>query len=1118
MDTPPSPSEKSARVGGIDISNSAQVTVQGDLVGGNKIVGYTFEEVRVLIADIRSAYLPEPFDGLSPYVGLASFQEQDAARFFGREKLTQQLVARVETSRFMVITGPSGSGKSSLARAGLIPTLKSGKLPGSNNWLYEILTPGRHSLEQLGRVVDSLTKNLTAGDDIQREGKTDATRLHRWLETALGDQKNRRAILLVDQFEEVFTQADETERTAFLNLLVHAATVKNGRVTVICVTRSDFIGNWAAYSNLNLLLSNGINQIPPMQPDELVSAIARPAIQVDLEIDPALVKQILDDMRDAPGALPLMQFALDDLFEFEKSKGGVIELTRDDYLERGGLQKALARHADAEFAKLSADEQQIARTVFAGLIEPGRGTADTKRRALFEELLRADSDPTKVREVVIKLADARLITTDEINHQETIALAHERLIDAWGWLRQLVDENRDAIVLQNQILADAQEWEQHGHDTSYLYVGAKLEGVHLLLVQKNLSLNLLSQTFIQAADLATEQSASAQEAAKRERDFLLESLRTSTAPRPIPSPDDKYLTTQEDLVLWCETHWEQAKIWLYSTLPDQVEMFWKNEMLAKDLRRVLEQNKKDSAAGLDAALGTIDPENYGTAVPSISFGQTDETKAANSHYSDRPLIDFGRLSDGLSDHPLILINTGRRYVKVHLELPNWVDAYPLSFRLEPGQETLVKLHAMIYRIPSETTVENQIKIVLGAITLAEIEARATVSRKYILRQRFKALSSEILKGAFSTLLVSLLALSITRLGEGGGAAGVFFGFLFGVANVSVIWNLIGSRAPMIWKIIGGNNQSSETIRKVGRGIGGGVIGAAVFGLGTVGLALSAVFVIMGFATRWIINTLIKYQRTRRETDAVIGGIPDTARQLGTRIGEYNVNLNRMVLGGVLAIFLVAFGSLIVYSVWDLFDNWLAFSIALGPVLFGLWFVFQFWQTFSLRVSVFQEGLVRIQGTRIDVFRWDQITTVWHKVIQLNYRLGLIPIKNESNLYIIQTTDGTRAEFRETLNNFQELGKILENETLRRLLPIFVEVYNQGGTVSFGSFRLSKRGMEYGNKTLEWAEIKNIQVNEEMITVIRRNGAQWATEAVSTFPNLLVFLKIANQIIGITDHR
>ncbi len=459
-----------------------------------QIEGFTADQVRVLIADLRASYQPKPFDGRSPYVGLASFQEQDADRFFGREQLTQELVARLKSARWLVIAGPSGSGKSSLARAGLFHALRKGALDDSENWLYEILTPGRHPLEPLARVVSSFTKSLHAGDEMQQRGSDDATLLHRWAEVALGDQRARRAILLVDQFEESFTQADETERAAFFNLLLYAATIENGRVTIVVCTRSDFIGNWAAYPQLNAQLGHGVNQIPPLQWHELVSAIERPALQAGLQIDPALTEQIIFDMQTAPGALPLMQFALDDLFHYAKSKGGVIALTREDYIARGGLQQALSRHADAEFAKLNPREQAIARGVFARLVEPGRGAVDTKRTALFQEIVLADADAAQVHETLAKLADARLVTTDE----KTVTLAHERLIDAWGWLRKLVDENREAIALQNQIAQDALEWEQHKRDASYLYTGARLATAREQVADKKISLSALAQAFVEA--------------------------------------------------------------------------------------------------------------------------------------------------------------------------------------------------------------------------------------------------------------------------------------------------------------------------------------------------------------------------------------------------------------------------------------------------------------------------------------------------------------------------------------------------------------------------------------------------------------------------------------------
>ncbi len=487
-----------------NITNSQGVAIGA---GATATVGYTADQVSALLAQIAKTFQPKPFDGRSPYVGLAAFQEEDADRFFGREELVATLVARVKDARALFIAGPSGSGKSSVARAGLMHALKTGALPNSDRWLYGTMQPGRAPLDELGRVVASWANSLTAGDDIRTRGIADDTVLSRWADIALGDTRDRRAILLADQFEEVFTQVSrEEERLAFINLLTQAATLPNGRVTVLFVLRSDFVSHCATYPQLNALLNQQFLQVGPMTPDELVSAIARPALEVGLRIDPDLIATIVNDMRDAPGALPLMQFTLDDLFQAQKQKGGVIALTRDDYLARGGLSKALERHADAAFAQLSPDEQSLAQTICAGVVEIGRGNVDTRRTAPFDELIPAGANSAAVERVVQELANARLLTTDERDGKETVTLAHERLIDAWVWLRRLVDENRDAIALQNQIAEDAGEWDQHGRDASYLYTGARLATAREQLTERKLTLSDLAQAFVNAS-IAAEQAA-----------------------------------------------------------------------------------------------------------------------------------------------------------------------------------------------------------------------------------------------------------------------------------------------------------------------------------------------------------------------------------------------------------------------------------------------------------------------------------------------------------------------------------------------------------------------------------------------------------------------------------
>jgi len=488
--------EQSIAIGSIEIGSD----LRGSITIGHTI-GYSAEQVSALIKQITTTFQPKKFDGRCPYKGLDVFEEEDAELFFGREKLVEDLVGRVKDSRTVFITGPSGSGKSSLARAGLIHALKQGAVKElhSDGWLYSTMKPGREPINTLARTVAGLVMSTNAEDEIRAKALTDKTIFARWCEIALKDRSDKRIVLFIDQFEEVFTQISrEEERVAFLNLLTYAASVENGRVILLFAMRSDFVSNCATYPKLNALLNQQFVQIGAMQVDELVSAIAQPALRVGLRIDPDLIAQIINDMEGEPGSLPLMQFALKDLFDSQQEKGGVIALTLDDYLQRGGIRKSLERHADKTFTEFNAEEQELTRSIFSGLIEIGRGVQDTRRTANFDELVPANTKSNEIESIVRKLADARLITTDEIGGKDTVTISHEKLIDAWPWLKKLVNENRDVIALQNEIAIDAKEWNDHKRDASYLYTGARLVNAREKLKTKKLVLSGIAQEFIQA--------------------------------------------------------------------------------------------------------------------------------------------------------------------------------------------------------------------------------------------------------------------------------------------------------------------------------------------------------------------------------------------------------------------------------------------------------------------------------------------------------------------------------------------------------------------------------------------------------------------------------------------
>jgi WD40 repeat protein/transcriptional regulator with XRE-family HTH domain len=488
----------------------------------------TSEAITSFFTQIRPTAQIIRFDGRSPYKGLEAFEEEDVDLFFGRERVVEDLLRRVEESRTVFVIGPSGSGKSSLVRAGLLPALKRGgrKSLHSERWLYETMTPGRDPIREVARIISSMAGTTNAGGEVLGNAE-DPSLFSQWCEIALREGRDRRAVIFVDQFEEVFTQvSDEDERLAFLSMLTHAITSEKGRVIVLFAMRSDFVGNCATYPQLNTVFNQQSIQIGAMEIDELVRAIAQPAINVGLHIDLDLVEQIIEDMRGEPGALPLMQFTLKDLFDSQHAKGDVIYLTLHDYLQRGGIHKSLERHADASFTKLQENEQLLARAIFSGLIEIGHGTQDTRRTAIFDELIPSGASPSEVKRTIRKLADARLITTDEQAGKDTVTISHEKLIDAWPWLKKLVNENREAIAMQNEIANAAKEWEEHGRDASYLYRGARLANAQEQLQARKLVLSGLAQDFI---DIGAATYTNELEEAKINADRLLQITKVALA-------------------------------------------------------------------------------------------------------------------------------------------------------------------------------------------------------------------------------------------------------------------------------------------------------------------------------------------------------------------------------------------------------------------------------------------------------------------------------------------------------------------------------------------------------------------------------------------------------------
>ena len=480
--------------------------VEGDQTNynaaGDLHIGLTVEQVETLFLTLKNEDQPLVWDGRAPYLGLTAFQESDAQFFFGREALVDDLLERVETSTFITISGPSGSGKSSVARAGLFHALRTGRLEKSDQWLLATMKPEGNPIDQLARSFARATKSIAAAKEIRQNPHAfiDQVDIH------LTDDPTQRFVLLVDQFEETFTQTkDPAMRTAFIDLLSTAAQDPHNRIVIILSLRSDFISHCTVHPNLRQLMSKQLQLVGAMGPEDLAKAVSLPAITVGAEIDPALVSRIITDMKGEPGSLPLMSFALRDLFDVEQTKKGEpMDITLPEYIKRGGIESALERHAQTVFQKFSKEQQQLTKSIFSRLVEIGQGRVDTRRTAPLAELIPAEKGRDLVTKTLTKLAqaDARLITiSGELEgvkaSNATVTLAHEKLIDAWPWLRQLVDENREVIALQNQISTDAQEWQAHD-DNGFLYRGGRLAQIEEKLPKLG-DLDDLSQRFVQEA-------------------------------------------------------------------------------------------------------------------------------------------------------------------------------------------------------------------------------------------------------------------------------------------------------------------------------------------------------------------------------------------------------------------------------------------------------------------------------------------------------------------------------------------------------------------------------------------------------------------------------------------
>jgi WD40 repeat protein len=416
---------------------------------------------RTAAAEVTATNEVTTTDGRAPYVGLAAFQQADADRFFGRDKLVAELVDRLAQHRFLGVFGASGCGKSSLLRAGLAACLAAGR--GQDTAPVVVFTPGQHPIEECAIHLASFLDESPGV--LREEFVADPRNLHlRCRQAATASGAGADVVLVVDQFEELFTVCgDERERTGFVDALVIAATDPASRVKVVLGVRADFLGHCGLHPRLVTALRDAQVLVGAMTTDELRLAITGPAEQSGYRVETALVARLIADATQQPGMLPLVSHAL--LQTWLRRRGTVMTLAAYD--AAGGIKHALARTAEHVWQALDVAQQDVAKQMFLRLTALGEGTEDTRRRVILEEL---DHDNPNTALVLDVLTRARLITRG----QDSVEIAHEALIRHWPRLRGWLADDREGHRVHRRLTEATTEWERHDRDDGLLYQGARL--------------------------------------------------------------------------------------------------------------------------------------------------------------------------------------------------------------------------------------------------------------------------------------------------------------------------------------------------------------------------------------------------------------------------------------------------------------------------------------------------------------------------------------------------------------------------------------------------------------------------------------------------------------------
>jgi len=405
----------------------------------------------------------------NPYKGLRSFTEADAPDFFGRDALVEQLLKRLQDgSRLIALVGPSGSGKSSTIGAGVIPRLREGVIDGSDRWTIAQMVPGASPLSEM-RAAIAVAADRPTGLAALLDGGTsepDASPVR-----VISD--GARVLLVIDQFEELFTIADEVARRHFLDALTRAVSQPDSEIVVLLSLRADYYDRPLLHPEFAKVFTPGVENALPMTADELEAIVVGPAERGGIRVEPNLLAALVADAADRPGTLPLLEFALTELFDQRTGAA----LTLEGYRALGGIRGVLSRSAEAIHRGLRPDEQDVATQVFLHLVQLGVGTSESRRRLPLADLMSLDLDPVALSAVLDAFGGRRLLSFDRdvLTQQATVEVAHESLFREWDRLAEWIDRHRTALQRYEALAAATDEWQAAEKHPDYLLTGTRLE-------------------------------------------------------------------------------------------------------------------------------------------------------------------------------------------------------------------------------------------------------------------------------------------------------------------------------------------------------------------------------------------------------------------------------------------------------------------------------------------------------------------------------------------------------------------------------------------------------------------------------------------------------------------